>query len=221
VISTAGLRFTEAADGALAVSPDGLALLDAVLASDGQGVRYAIIRRIALDTGQVAVLGLKGQFTTTRFVVSPSSSSLQVYLVTGSPQATVFVLDASPQGPALLGQIALGGPATSVPLKDALAVSAAGNGSRLYITQDASSSDGVIVAHSRWLVDTQGMGVLASATDPTSAGALLANQAPQGKTFALINGRIAIGAPNLNSGWTAWLQTNDGSAIVGLIATAP
>jgi hypothetical protein len=109
----------------------------------------------------------------------------------------------------------------SARLNDTLVISPAGSGSRLYVTQDATSSDGVIAAHSRWLVDTQGMGMLASATDPTTAGALLGNQARDGKTFALISGHVAIGAPELSSGWTPWLQTNDGSPIIRLIATLP
>jgi anti-sigma factor RsiW len=222
VASISGLRQTEAAGGAIVVSPDGQALFDVVLASDAHGVRYAIIRRIALPSGQVSVLGLQGgNFPATQLAASASASSLQVYFVTGSPQATVYVVDASAQGPALLGQIALGGPAapTSMRLNDTLAVSSAANGARLYITQDTVSSDGVIDAHSRWLVDTQGMGVLASTTDPTTAGSLLGNTVPQGKTFALINGQITIGAPDLSSGWTPWLETNDNLPIIRLIAT--
>ncbi len=223
VVSISGMRQTEAANGAIAISPDGQALFDVVLASDTQGARYAIIRRIALPSGQVTVLGLQGNFTATQLAASLSASSLQVYFVTGSPQATVYVLDASAQGPVLLGQIALGGPAVpaSMRLNDTLAVSPAPNGSWLYVTQDATSSDGVISAHSRWLVDTQGMGVLASATDPTTAGALLANGVPQGKTFALISGQVGIGAPDLSTGWTPWLQASDNSPIIRLIATIP
>jgi len=221
IVSISGLRLTAAANGAVVVSPDGQALFDAVLASDAGGVRYAIIRRTSLTTGQVTALGLQGDFPVTQLAASASASSPQVYFVTGSPQATVYVLDSSAQEPALLGQIALGGPAapTTARLNDTLTISPAANGSRLYVTQDAMSSDGVIEAHSRWLVDTQGMGVLASVTDPTTAGALLGNTAPQGKTFALINGQVAIGAPNLSSGWTPWLQTNDNTPIIRLIAT--
>ncbi len=220
-VSMSGLRQVEAAGGAIAISPDGQALFDAVLASDAKGVRYAIIRRIALPSGQVTVLGLQGDFTATQLTASSSTSSLQVYFVTGSPQATVYVLDASAQGPTLLGQIALGGPAApaTTGLNDTLTISPAAAGSRLYITQDATSSDGVIATHSRWLVDTQGMGVLASVTDPTTAGALLANTEPQGETFALISGQVAIGAPDLSTGWTPWFQTNDNSPIIRLIAT--
>ena len=198
-VSMSGLHQVEAADGAIVVSPDGQALFDAVLASDANGVRYAIIRRIALPSGQVTVLGLQGDFPANQLAASSSVSSLQVYFVNGSPQATVYVLDASALGPTLLGQIALGGPAVpiSTRLNDTLTISSLAEGSRLYITQDATSSDGVIAAHSRWLVDTQGMGVLASATDPTTAGALLANTEQQGKTFALISGQVAIGRPTL------------------------
>lgn len=223
VISISGMRQTEAAGGAIAISPDGQALFDVVLASDAQGARYAVIRRIALPSDQVTVLGIQGNFTTTQLAASLSASSLQVYFVAGSPQATVYVLDASPQGPMMLGQIALGGPAVpnSTRLNDTLVISPAPNGSWLYVTQDAISSDSVISAHSRWLVDTQGMGVLASATDPTTAGALLANGEPQGKTFALINGKVGIGAPDLSTGWAPWLQTNDDSPVIRLIATIP
>lgn len=221
VVSISGFHLTETSGGTIVVSPDGQALFDAVLASDSKGVKYAIIRRIALPSGQVTVLGLPGNFTTTQLAISPTATSLQVYLVAGSPQATVYVFDASAQGPALLGRIALGGPAAplAMRLNDTLVVNPAANGMSVYVTQDAVSSDGAISAHSRWLVDSQGMGVLASATDPTTAGALLANTEPQGKTFALLNGQVTIGAPDFSTGWTPWLQTNDNTPITRLIAT--
>jgi hypothetical protein len=222
-VSIHGMSQTAAADGAIALSPDGQALFDLVLASDAHGVRYAIVRRIALTSNQVTVLGLQGSFAVTRFAASLSSASPQVYVVTGSPQAVVYVVDATAQGPTLLGQIALGGPvATSgARLQDTLAVNPTANGVWLYVTQDATASDGTVTAHNRWLVDTQGMGVIASATDPTSAGAILGNQASQGKAFALINGQIKIGAPDLSSGWGSWFQTNDNTPIIRLIATTP
>ncbi len=221
VVSISGFRQTEGAGGEIVVSPDGQALFDTVMASNAKGDQYAIIRRIALPSGQVTVLGLKANSATTQLAISPTTTSLQVYLVTGSPQATVYVIDASDQGPTLLGQVALGGPAApfSIRLNDTLVVSPTANGSSLYVTQDAISSDGAVSAHSRWLVDSQGMGVLASATDPTAAGALLANTEPQGKTFALISGQVAIGASDLSTGWTPWLQTNDNTPITRLIAT--
>lgn len=223
IVSIQGMSQTVAADGAIAISPDGQALFDLVLASDAKGVRYAIVRRIALPSGQVTALGLPGSFAVTQLAASVSLASPQVYVVTGSPQAAVYVVDASAQGPTLLGQIALGGPvATSgARLNDALSVNPAANGVWLYVTQDATASDGTVTAHSRWLVDTEGMGVIASATDPTSAGAVMGNRASQGKAFALINGQIEIGAPDLSTGWGAWFQTNDNTPIIRLIATTP
>jgi hypothetical protein len=223
IVSISGMAQSEAAGGAITISPDGAALFDVTLASDASGVRYAVVRRFDLATGQVTALGLQGNFATARLAISATPSSPQLYLVTGSPNATVYVIDTFAQAPALEGQVALGGPAApgNVSLNDNLSVSPAADGGQLYVAQDASSSDGLIVAHSRWLVDTHGMGVLASATDPTTAGSLLANTAPDGKTFALINGQIAIGSPELDSGWTPWLQTNDNLPITRLIATTP
>jgi anti-sigma factor RsiW len=220
-VSVAGMAQTEAADGAIGVSPDGAALFDVTLAHQGHSVRYAIIRRVDLTTGQVTTLGLLGDFAVTKLAMSLNSSAPELYLVTGSPDAEVYVIDAVASSPALTGQIALGGPAapTNVTLHDTLTVSAAPNTAQLYVTQDATSSDGLINAHNRWDVDTNGMGVLGSATDPATAGALLANSVPQGKTFALFNGQIAIGSPDLGSGWTTWFKTNDGTPIVALIET--
>ncbi|HEX9039281.1 MAG TPA: hypothetical protein VF808_20035 [Ktedonobacterales bacterium] len=224
IVPISGMSQTLASNGAIVMSPDGQALFDVVLASDASGVRYAIVRRVALQSGVVTVLGLPGSFQTTRLAASMSANAPQVYLVTGSPSATVYVLDAALTGPTLAGQITLGGPTVpaSTQLNDTLSVNPAANGVWLYVTQDASAGDGSITAHSRWLVDTQGMGLVASVTDPTSAGALLGNVAePHGKTFSLIGGQIGIGASNLSGGWTPWLQTNDSTPITDLIGTLP
>jgi len=226
VVILSGMSFTEAAGGAVVVSPDGQWLFDALFASDAKGSHYLIVRRFSAANGQTAqALGLPGTFQSEQLAVSPSVSSPELYLVSGSPDATAYVLDTSAQGPTLLGDIALGGPTATngANLNDSLSLSPTANGQRLYVTEDATASDGVISAHTRWLLDTEGMGVMASVSEPTPVGALLANSSPSAsaKVFTLVNGDIQIGAPDLSSRWTTWLHASDGAPVLRLIASQP
>jgi anti-sigma factor RsiW len=220
------MTFSEAAGGALVVSPDGQWLYDALSASDSHGVQYLIVRRISAASGETAqVLGLPGPFHSERLAISPSTTSGELYVVSGSPDAIVYVMDTSAQGPTLLGDIALGGPTTTngARLADSLSVSPTADGQRIYVTEDAASSDGVVTAHTRWLLDTQGMGVVASDSEGTSVGALLANTSTSAsaKVFALVNGDIQIGAPDFSSKWSPWLHASDGAPVLRLIASEP
>ncbi|HEX8730282.1 MAG TPA: zf-HC2 domain-containing protein [Ktedonobacterales bacterium] len=220
------MRFSEAAQGRLVISPDGAWLFDALYASDAKGVEYLVIRRIDTTAGQTAsALGLPGPFHSEALSVSPTVNSWQLYLVSASPDASAYIVDISQPQLTLLGDIALGGPTTTngAGLTDALSISPTTDGQRLYVAEDATSTDNVVVAHSRWLLDTQGMGVLASDSEGTSVGAILANTStsPSAKVFALVNGDVQIAPPDFSASWTPWLHAKDGTPVLQLIASEP
>lgn len=226
VVDVSKLTFTEAAHGAIAVSPDGQWLFDTLYASDAQGVHYLIVRRFSAASGVAAqVLALPGQFHSERLAVSSSASSPQLYVVSASPDAIAYVMDATATGPTLLGDIPLGGPTTTngAGLGDSLSISPTADGQRLYVSEDAVSSDGVVTAHTRWLLDTQGMSVLASDSEVTTVGAVLANSSdsPSAKIFTLVNGDIQVGAPDFSGAWSQWLRASDGTPVLRLIDAKP
>ncbi|HEX8995691.1 MAG TPA: hypothetical protein VF812_06650 [Ktedonobacterales bacterium] len=220
------MTFTEASHGALVVSPDGQWLFDTLYASNTQGSHYLVVRRIDASTGRtVQSLAMPGSFHNERLAVSPNDGSEELFLVSGSPNAVVYVFDTTATGPSLIGDVALGGPTSTngAGLTDHLSMSPTADGLRLYITEDTVSSDGSVSAHSRWLVDAQGMSVLASDSELTTVGELLANTSasPQARVFALVNGQIQVGAPDLSSAWSPWLRASDNTAVLRLIATQP
>jgi anti-sigma factor RsiW len=220
------MSFTEAAQGALVVSPDGQWIFDSLFAIDTKGVQYLVVRRISAADGTLdQALGLPGSFHSEQLAISQSVSAAQVYVVSGSPDAIVYVLDGSAQGPTLVGEIALGGPTTTngAAMNDTLSVSPTADGQRLYVTEDTRSTDGVVTAHTRWLLDTQGMGVLASDTEVTPVGALLANesQSQSAKIYALVNGDVQVGSPDFSGSWSPWLHGSDSTPVLRLISSQP
>ncbi len=226
IVDLSQMTFTEAAQGAIVPSPDGVWIFDALYASDAQGVHYLLIRRINAATGQTAqVLGLPGPFHSEQLAASPVVSSPQLYLVSGSPDAIAYVIDISQVQPTLLGDIPLGGPTTTngAGLHDTLSICPTADGQRLYVSEDTGSTDGVVSAHTRWLLDMQGMGVLASDSEGTSVGAILANPSTSqsAKVFALVNGDIQVGAPDFSAAWSPWLHAKDGTPVLRLIASQP
>jgi hypothetical protein len=224
------MRFSEAAQGQLVISPDGAWLFDALYASDAKGIEYLVIRRIDATAdataGQTAsAFGLPGPFHSEALAVSPTVNSTQMYLVSGSPNATAYIMDISQVQLTLLGDIALGGPTTTngAGLTDALSISPTPDGQRLYVAEDANSTDNVVSAHTRWLLDTEGMGVLASDSEGAAVGAILANTStsPSAKVFALVNGDVQIAPPDFSASWAPWLHANDGTPVLQLIASEP
>jgi hypothetical protein len=226
IVDVSQMTFTEAAQGAIVPSPDGVWIFDALYASDAQGVQYLLIRRINAATGQTAqALGLPGPFHSEQLAASPIVSSPQLYLVSGSPDAVAYVIDISQPQPTLLGDIPLGGPTSTngAELHDTLSICPTADGQRLYVSEDTSSTDHVVSAHTRWLLDAQGMGVLASDSEGTRVGDLLANPSasPSAKVFALVNGDIQVGAPDFSATWSPWLHAKDGTPVLRLIASQP
>lgn len=226
IVDLSGMTFSEAARGAVEISPDGQWLFDALFASDAHGGRYLVVRRISVTNGQtVQAIGLTGAFHSERLAVSSNINSEQLYLVSGSPDAMVYVFDTTSAGPTLTGDIALGGPTTTngAGLGDGLYISPTVDGQRLYVTEDAVSTDGSVTAHTRWLVDTQGMTVLGSDSELTTVGAILANSStsPQAKVFALVDGQIQVNAPDFSAAWSPWLRGSDNTPVLRLIASHP
>ncbi|MGH2502518.1 MAG: hypothetical protein ACRDID_08385, partial [Ktedonobacterales bacterium] len=220
------MSFSEAAQGQLVISPDGAWLFDALYASDAKGIEYLVIRRIDVAAGQTAsAFGLPGPFHSEALAVSPTVNSTQMYLVSGSPNATAYIMDISQVQLTLLGDIALGGPTTTngAGLTDALSISPTPDGQRLYVAEDATSTDNAVSAHTRWLLDTEGMGVLASDSEGAAVGAILANTStsPSAKVFALINGDVQIAPPDFSASWAPWLHAKDGTPVLQLIASEP
>lgn len=226
IIQLSGASFSLAARGEIEVSPDGQWLFDALNVIDSKGDHYLIIRRISLATGETAsTLGLPGNFHSEQLAISPAIVSPQLYLVTGSPNAMVYVMDTTATGPTLKGDIPLGGPSAlnGVGLSDSLSISPTPDGLHLYIAQDAVAADNTVNAYTRWLLDTQGMSVIAGDSEATPVGSLLANEssAPKARIFALVNGDIQIGARDFSISWTPWFHASDNTDIRQMIASKP
>lgn len=220
------LTFAEAAHGQIAVSPDGKWLFDLTSGVDSHGAQWVVVRRVNASSGLTAqALALPGPFHDEQLAVSHAAAAPQFYIVSGSPNAEVFVLDTTAAGPTLQGAIALGGPTVTngATLSNVLSLSPTADGQRLYVTEDAASSDGVVTAHERWLVDTQGMGVINTDSELTAVGALLANGSTDSKArvIALVNGEIEVGASDFNAAWVAWMRTSDNSSFIRLVASEP
>ncbi|MBF6589847.1 MAG: hypothetical protein IVW57_04855 [Ktedonobacterales bacterium] len=222
-LNAGGMVASQGLSGALAISPDGRWLFDVVQLANGQGPQYVVIRRISVGDGSLAQeLALPGTFTNARFAASLSASVPQVYLVRGTPNAECFVLDGSAQGPTLIGDIPLGGPAAPAGaiFTGSLVLNPSNTGTRLYITQDITQTNGRVSGHDLWLVDTQGMGLVAHGSDPIVAGALLPNTASGAKAgaFVLRDGQVFLTQANLTGSATPWIRLRDGHPVVTLLA---
>ncbi len=216
-----------ALNGALVVSPDGQWLFDTTALTDPTGNHYLVVRRFSAQTGATAgELAIEGTFGVTRLAVDQNVAQPNVYLVTGSPVAEVYVLDASAQGPTLTGDIPLGGPTVpakvNIPFNESLSISPSPDGARLYVAQDASANGGQIVGHNVWLVDTLGMSLLSTRDESGEAGVIFANGVG-GKgisaIMALRGGQVLLLAPDLSNAPTTWLSLSDGRPVVALLTT--
>lgn len=223
-LDAGGMRVALGAGGALALSPDGRWLFDVLLLQSAKGERYAVIRRFGAADGQEAqALALPGDFTLARLISGGAADAPRVALVKGSPDAQAFVLDAGTAGPTLVGEIALGGPAApeNVSFSGTLQASMAADGTRLYITQDASAAGGRFAGHDLWVVDAQGMSMLAHRVDADAASDVLANAAggPQARIFVVRGGQVLLLAPDLTGATIPWLSLRDEHPIVRLLAS--
>ncbi len=223
-LDISGMTLATGLRGAIAISPDGQWLFDVLSLTSADQHQYALIRRFDATTGALAQeLALPGNFSLARLLGGNALSNPQVYLVSGSPDAHCYILDASAQGPVLLGDVPLGGPSapanTSFTGELRLALTSAGD--QLYITQDVTSADQQITGHDVWVVDVRGIALTVHHSPSTSAGTILPNSSTQSgaKTFALRAGVISVTDPQLTGTLTPWLQLADGKLVVQLLAT--
>jgi hypothetical protein len=225
-LDAGGMSVAPGANGAMVISPDGQWLFDVLMLTDtSHGTQYAVVRRFSVTDGTVAQeLGLAGAFPNVQLAASGSTHSPQIYLVRGSPVAEAFVMDASAQGPTLTGDIPLGGPVSSgdVTFSGTMSIAPTADGSQLYIGQDATRSDTRASSHDLWVVDTQGMSLLAHRSDPSVAGAPLPNASGNGKggAFLLRDGQVVLMHADLSGDLVPWIRLSDGHAVVKLVAVA-
>ena len=211
-------------NGALAVSPDGEWLFDALTITGTDQQQYALIRRFSATTGEFAAeLALPGDFSLARMLASTNTDLPELYLVTGSPDAHCYMLDASAEGPTLTGDTPLGGPYApqGTQFTGSLHLTLSTAGDQLYIMQDATSSDGETTGHDVWIVDVRGVAVAVHHSAGTDVGTVLANgsTAKGALTFALRGGIISVTDSQLTGTLTPWLQLGDGKPVTQLIAS--
>jgi hypothetical protein len=223
-INTNGWQIAQAARGDIALSPDGQWLFDVFVVTDPQGNHYAVVRRISTTTRQnQQEVALAGDFTFAALAAGGTSDHPYLYLAHGSSNAELFILDAGAQGPALLGDLPLGGPdaATGVSFSGSLSMSVFSAGTLLYIAQDATSSDHQVSGHDLWLVDVTRAALLYRRADLLPLSGILANAAggTNSATFVLRNGQVALLDANLNGDFTPWISLKNGRSIIQLLAT--
>lgn len=230
-LDASGYSISIGAHGELAVSADGNWVFDVLTLSNGHGQQYAVVQRYDANTGYVRQqLAIPGDFSLAELMASTpaqaaqatqstgsgqSAVAQQLYLVKGSPEAELFVLDMSDSGPTLTGTVALGGPASrpNDVFSGSLSASPSADGTQLYITQNASTENGLTTGHDFWLVDTQGMDILGHRLDSDSADAAQAASGSNGFAFVLRNGQVNLIAPDLSGNFANWLDLNSGNVV--------
>jgi hypothetical protein len=221
-INAAGWSVAQAAHGDIAVSPDGQWFFDAFAVTDPQGKHYAVVRRSSVGTGQTQQeIAVAGDFSFTALAAGGTLDHPYVYLARGSSNAELYSFDAGAQGPALLGDLPLGGPsaAAGVSFSGTLSLSVFNGGALLYIAQDATSSDQQVRGHDLWLVDATRAALLYRRADLLPLSGVLANAAggSNGATFVLRNGQVALLDPNLSGSFTPWIQLKNDRSVTQLL----
>ncbi|HEU5348774.1 MAG TPA: hypothetical protein VFU63_09205 [Ktedonobacterales bacterium] len=223
-VDISGMRVSTGLRGAVAVSPDGQWLFNALALAGSNHQHYILIRRFSATTGSLAQeLVMPGDFPLARLLSGSSIETPQVYLVSGSPNAHCYILDASDQGPILTGDVPLGGPYASpdTGFTGTLHLTLSPAGNQLYITQDVTSTDGEISGHDVWMVDVRGMNLAVHHSVSTNIGMVLPNTSTQkgAKIFALRSGIINLTDSQLTGKLTPWLQLDNGNPVIELLAT--
>lgn len=218
-------RPTLALGGALAISPDGAWLFDVLSVKDISEKQYAVVRRFDTASGTVAQeLGLAARLNLAQLTANTNATLPQIFLVTGTPDAEVYVLDGSTQGPILEAEIPLGGPALpgNARFSGVLSLSAEADGTHLLVTQDGYDPVSAISGHDLWVVDTTGMVISAHRSTSGTAGGILANTVagPDVKTFVLQDGQINLLDATSLVGAGAWLHLSDGQSVLQLLGTS-
>lgn len=223
-LDISGMTITTGLQGSLAISPDGQWLFDVLALTSSDQKQYALVRRFSATTGTLAQeLALPGDFSLARLLGGSLTDTPQVYLVSGSPDAHCYILDAGKKGPTLVGDVPLGGPLgqPGVGFTGSLDLTLSTAGDQLYITQDVTSTDGQTNGHDVWIVDVRGIALAVHHGVPTSVGMVLPNSSTDksAKAFALRNGVISLIDPQLTGALTPWLQLTDGKPVIELLST--
>lgn len=223
-----GAQAAYTAGGAIAVSPDGRWLFDLTTYAAAAGQQMAVVRRFSAGTGETAqTLALPGDFRLAALAASPNPAWPLLYLATGGASGQAYVLSANADGPMLVGEIPLGGPAAppGTLFTGQLALSPSASGRQAYISADVAAGTGSIAAHDVWLVDGGTTTVAAHRVPFLGAGQVLANRSggAHGQLFELLAGQVYLLAPSLASPAdpTLWLRVADGQPVVALIGTGP
>ncbi len=222
-IDTSGWQIAQAARGEIALSSDGRWLFDAFAIADPQGNQYAVVRRSSTDSGEnQQEVAVAGDFGFAALAAGGTNDHPYVYLARGSSNAELFILDGGAQGPSLLGDLPLGGPAgaSGVSFSGALSLNVFSAGALLYIAQDATSSDRQVSGHDLWLVDVSHAELLYRRADLLPLSGILANEAGglNSATFVLRNGEVALLDPNLGGDFTTWIKLKNGRSVTQLLA---
>jgi hypothetical protein len=228
-LTTTGLRPSLAADGALVVSPDGLALYDAIRLDDAHGQpQDAVIRRFGVASGTTeAALALTGDFTLSAMAFSPSAARPYLYVARVGADGQAYILGASVSGPTFVAQIPLGGLSNlaGVRFSGTVAISPTADGTRAYVSDDAVPQGYQLGSHDTWLLDSASATIVSHRFAFNEAGQALANWAggDGGKIFVLVSGQIGLLPPDLMSATSPslWLQLKDGVPVTRLVGTAP
>ncbi len=223
---TVGLRPALAAGGALAMSPDGYWLFDALALSDDQGEQAVVVRRISVIDGTTAqALALPGNFTLAALAASPNPLQPLLYLARGGPDGQAYIMRAMPAGPTLIGQVPLGGPTAQpgIVYTGEMTLSPTAYGGQVYVSDDLAASDNRSGSHDIWLVDGSSATVVSHRVGFLVAGQALANWigSDQGNVFVLLGGQVVL-LPHdlaLTSAPPAWLSLKDGTAVWRLVGT--
>ena len=225
-LDTAGMSVALGAGGKLVISADGQWLFDEELLSQNGAFKYAVVRRFSTGSGVTAQeLAISGDFHISQLsITGTDAQQQQLYLMKSSPDAIVYVLDASNAGPSEIGLIDLGGvEAPSGVVFSGGITLAPTDGTQLYATQNIFAEGDSLTGQDLWLLDTRSMTVEAHLLDNDSADSVLANPANGyiAAPYILRNGEVMLAPDSLQGAVVPWLSLSDGHSIIALLAVVP
>ena len=225
-LDAVGMSVTLGASGKLVISADGQWLFDEELLSRNGNFQYAIVRRFSTASGVTTQeLAIAGDFHISQLAITGvAAQQQQLYLMKSSPDAIVYVLDASSTGPTETGLIDLGGvQAPSGVVFSGAVTLAPTDGTQVYAIQNISAQGGSLVGQDLWLLDTRGMAVEAHLLDNDAVDSVLANPAGSytAAPYVLRNGEVLLAPDSLQGAVVPWLSLSDGHPIIALLAVVP
>lgn len=222
-----GLQQQLAANGTLAISPDGLSLYDAVALSNARGMQAVVVRRITIAQGETTQsLALPGDFAISALAASANPGAPLIYLARVGHDGQLYIFSAAGDGLTLQSAVPLGqprAPAQAI-FAGSVFISPTTAGTQAYLSADVAVPGTQINSHDLWLIDGANASIASHRIEFAQAGQALANWAggAKGQVFNLRGSQIVLLPPNLASpdSPTVWLQLSDGLPMLRLIATA-